>query len=174
MNERQAVFETSKIIPWAMDPKTTQLLASPERRQVGSLARAHFVLGAITALTALIGARWIQLGLHRVEDQTRPLPAVVAAVELNHRPPDPELFGLVTIVLGAIVVTLALVHGLALVMIGMCLRRLRWRRPCIVFACFNATYFPLGTALSAWSLWVLFQPNVRELFQSVQPRRISP
>lgn len=92
-------------------------------------------------------------------------------------PANRPLLGISVFMVGAFVVTLSLVHGLALAYIGRCIARRRRRGLCIGFSIFDLTYLfpvPIGTALSVFALVMLFRPGVVQQFAAGEAPRHRP
>jgi hypothetical protein len=133
------------------------------------LVLLHYVLAASTALCAapslslFVGAwellhspdqalsQWA-LDAHHFTD--RLLPADY----------DAPLKAAWLVMLTGMEITLSVAHAALLFYVGRCIARRRRFVLCVLFSLFNATYVPLGTALSVWTLVVLLKPHVKRLF----------
>jgi hypothetical protein len=129
----------------------------PERRfhhHVDFLARLYLVWGAFNAIVGVATA-WFAASaalLSRAAGEVRAGADIAATVTAG-----------AFLLVAATALLWAGVHawcGRAL------LRHDRWGRLLgLALAGFNALLFPLGTALAAYALWVLFQEEVRQLFE---------
>lgn len=139
-------------------------------RHLRWLAWLHYALAIITVAMGYQGSPYIRAGMELL-DGKRPtlpraftrameyLPDVRAAYER-----DPPLLGMVLVLCGAALIVLAIVHGGLLAYIGRLLQvRRRWTL-CLIFSALDLMYFPPGTALGTYALFVLLRPEVRAVF----------
>lgn len=143
------------------------------------LARLHYLLGALTTLSALTwlpavlmaynllyhpelplseNQEWVLVQLERYiewvhEMQGTPMP--------NY---DRPLWGAVLLIMFVPIVTLFVMHGFVLAYIGRLLATHRRRTLCLIFSVFNMMNMPLGTILSVWTYTTLRRKAVTELF----------
>ncbi|HEX7379855.1 MAG TPA: hypothetical protein VF278_22205 [Pirellulales bacterium] len=115
------------------------------------LSRLHYALGALTSLCALAAIPFIWGGSLAIEQ--------VSAGAL-----DQELAGLVLLTMGVSIAVLCLVHAAVLVYIGLLIRSCRRWLLVVVFSGFHAMNVPFGTALSVYTLIVLFRDSVKGKF----------
>lgn len=135
------------------------------------LAWFHYGLGALTALSAAVGAPLIWIGYQWMYPAEGLAARPVAPGEELY---EPEVIGAVMIAAGAGMASLCLVHGAFLAYIGRCLARRRRRMLCLVFSFLNLIDLPLGTILSAFTLLVLNRPAVREAFATSSAKTCEP
>lgn len=135
------------------------------------LAWFHYGLGALTALTAVIGAPLIWIGYQWMYPAEGAGPRPVAPGEELY---EPEVVGAVMIAAGAGTVSLCLVHGAFLAYIGRCLAKRRRRILCLVFSFLNLLDLPFGTILSIFTLLVLNRPAVQEAFAAPAAKTCEP
>lgn len=143
-------------------------------RSLRTLALFHYLLAVFTACLALTGIPWVMVGRVLMKSAGGELPEVFQEYEriMGRKPElhDPEnraILGGACEFIGAVLVTLSLVHGGALTFIGRCIARRRLRILCVVFSILDLTFVlpaPLGTALSIYALIVLRRPAVKERF----------
>ena len=76
------------------------------------------------------------------------------------------LFGAFFMFIGGFIMCLEWVHAALLFVAGRSLAQRRRRLFCIVVACVNCLFVPMGTILGVFSLIVLVRPSVRTLFEA--------
>ncbi|MCL6504556.1 MAG: hypothetical protein K6T86_17900 [Pirellulales bacterium] len=139
-------------------------------RHLRWLVWLHYLLAVATAALGYQGWPYVEAGLEFLDGKRPPLPPLVERAmhwlptlsEVHQR--DPPLLGMTLVLCGAALMTLSLVHAGLLAYIGWLLHvRRRWSL-CLIFSALDLMYFPAGTALGAYALFVLLRPEVRVAF----------
>ncbi|MBT6153597.1 MAG: hypothetical protein HOL01_09440 [Planctomycetaceae bacterium] len=151
-------------------------------KHLDQLALCHYVLGGLTALSALPLipyamcaweiAHWV--GQPALSDSATQLLRLVRFIPGMDRPDyDDQLLG-VTLVM-ALIPTIALMfmHGLVLACVGRWLARRRKYKTTFVISLLNLTNAPMGTALSAITLVVLLRQAAKQLYNP-KPADVEP
>ncbi|MBI1901513.1 MAG: hypothetical protein HYS13_10445 [Planctomycetia bacterium] len=133
------------------------------------LVRLHYVLAMVTALLALPTVPLFFGGWEVLHNEDQPLSQW--ALDAHHftdrwfpASQDAPLKAAWLVAITGVEITLSVAHAVLLFYVGRCIARRRRFVLCVLFSVFNATYVPLGTALSIWTLVVLLKPHVKRLF----------
>jgi hypothetical protein len=115
----------------------------------------HYVVGAITALFAMIPLIHFTLGLFFVFAPQR---------SIQHGSPPPALIGWFFMIFGGALFLLGESFAGCVVAAGrfICSRRRYWF--VFVVACMQCAFFPFGTVLGVFTIVVLSRPGVKEAF----------
>lgn len=132
----------------------------PERRdkllnQARMLAIGHYAVGGLIMLGSLLFAIYIVIGIF----------FMTLNVPTSPGDPPPMLFGGVFVAVGAIGGLLVLAMGIANLVAGINLGRLRGRTLILVVAIINLLNQPLGLILGILTLLYLVQDDVKRLFE---------
>jgi hypothetical protein len=131
------------------------------------LAAAHYVLAFVTALMTPAGLYLAYIGWGLLHPERGAAWTPRPGQELL----DPLRWGAVFFMGGGVLATLSLLHAALLAYVGRCIARRRRRRFCLMFSIFDLTYFPLGTVLGVFALFLLLKPQAKQEFaQSGTPR----
>lgn len=163
-----ALPETGQAAP--SHAATSQSAGRDMVRHLRWLAWLHYALAIVTAALGYQGSPYVRAGMGLLEGKRPPLPPVFARA-MQYLPDvrdtyerDPPLLGMMLILCGAALILLAIVHAGLLAYIGRLLQvRRRWTL-CLVFSALDLMYFPPGTALGTYALFVLLRPEVRAAF----------
>ena len=160
---------------------TPTALAEAEKH-LDQLALCHYVLGAMTALSALPlipyaisaweVAHWV--GQPALSDSATRLLRWIRFIPGMDRPDyDDQLIGLSLVMTLIPTIALVLMHGVILACVGRWLARRRKYKTTFVISLFNLTNAPMGTVLSAITLVVLRRPTAKQLYKP-KPADIGP
>lgn len=122
--------------------------------QLPLLAIGHYVLAGITTLFALFPVIHLVIGLAMLTGQ------------LDQGQPADRLFGLLFMLVAAVMIGLGLTLAAALAWSGRNLARRQRHTACVVVAGLACLMMPLGTVLGVFSIVVLMRPGVKDAFVS--------
>ncbi|MGN0857918.1 MAG: hypothetical protein ACI4NW_01865 [Stenotrophomonas sp.] len=128
--------------------------APPGLEQLSLLAIGHYVLAGITTLFALFPVIHLVIGLAMLTGQ------------LDQGQPADRLFGLLFMLVAAVMIGLGLALAAALAWSGRNLARRQRHTACVVVAGLACLMMPLGTVLGVFSIVVLMRPGVKDAFVS--------
>lgn len=136
--------------PAAADPRLEQL-----KKYLDLLSIFHYVVAGLAFLFSLLSLIYIALGgVMLINPQ--------AMADGGQAPP--ALAGCFILGIGLFVLVLAWCYAGLTAFAGRCLARRRRYVLCLVTAALNTLFTPFGTVLAIFTIIVLVQPGVRELF----------
>jgi len=116
----------------------------------------HYVLGALAVFWGCIPIVHLVIGLV----------FLVGGASSGQQGFPEALFGAFFMLIGGFIMCLEWVHAALLLVAGRSLAQRRRRLFCIVVACVNCLFVPMGTILGVFSLIVLVRPSVKALFET--------
>jgi hypothetical protein len=124
------------------------------------LATFHYVVAALAGLFALFPILHLAIGL-----------AAVTGHLSNGRggDPFPALFGWFFIGFSAVWMTLGFTFAISVLFAARCLAHRRRYQYCLVMACVECMFMPVGTVLGVFAILVLQRPAVKDLFGQAHP-----
>ena len=128
--------------------------APPGLEHLSLLVIGHYVLAGITTLFALFPVIHLVIGLAMLTGQ------------LDQGQPADRLFGLLFMLVAAVMIGLGLALAAALAWSGRNLARRQRHTACVVVAGLACLMMPLGTVLGIFSIVVLMRPGVKDAFVS--------
>jgi hypothetical protein len=115
----------------------------------------HYIVGAISGLSALLPIFYLLFGLifvyfpERISDRGAPPPA---------------LFGWLFIIFGAICTVVGLLLAGSIIATGRFLYNRKQYHFCLIIAGLQCAFFPFGTVLGVFTIIVLVRESVKQLF----------
>jgi hypothetical protein len=133
---------------------TEQLRDSKDREHLRLLEIFHYICGTISCLWGFVGLLYVQLGVV----MSRTFTGTPQNQSFSH------MFAGLWIGMSIFSVVMFETGGVLSLLAGWKYRKRRSYWFCFVVAIFNCLLVPVGTALGAFSIFVLNRPSVKELF----------
>jgi hypothetical protein len=137
----------------------------PDREQLHLLSIFHYIVGALTALFALLPLFHLLLGWTMI---TRGLDAS------GERDPFGPVIGWLFVFFASGAIALGLAFAVCLAVAGRNLQRQRGYTFCLVVGAISCLFVPFGTVLGVFTLVVLLRPSVKSLFGLPAPPLAPP
>jgi hypothetical protein len=134
-----------------------QVPSSQEHEQLRLLEIFHYIWGTISCLMGLAGVAYIQLGFAMMSSR---LNGNLASDNFT------LMFGRLWIAFAVFGLVLFEISGVLSLIAGWRYRKRKSYRFCFMVAVVDCFLAPIGTALGAFSLFVLIRPSVKALFQA--------
>jgi len=118
------------------------------------LAVAHYIIAAIVALVGCFPIIHLTLGILMLTGR----------LQDAHGNGPPEWFGLIFVVIAAMMIVICWAFAVALLVAARRLSEHRGYTYCIVVGALECMFVPIGTVLGVLTIIVLVRPSVRKLF----------
>lgn len=117
----------------------------------------HYILGIIVALFSCFPFIHLTMG--------------IVFVILAHQPPSgaeeppPAIIGWLFIIIASVIILIGWTIAFLIIMAGRNYNRKKHYTYCLVIACVECLFMPLGTALGIFSIVVLIRDTVKQIFE---------
>jgi hypothetical protein len=138
------------------------LLASQDESHLDALAIAHFVVGGLFALLALLPLLHVAFGLAIAF-----FPNVFS--DQNNANPPPAIVGWILATIGGFCVLLGETLAACIIFSGIRLRQRRGYLFSFIVACIGCVMVPFGSVLGIFTIIVLSRDSVKRLYAVRQP-----
>lgn len=125
----------------------------------------HFVVGGLTALCACFPIFHLAVGISMLTGGFGPTP--------TDEPFPFQLFGLMFVLIPAMIILLGWALAAAIVTTGYFLSKRRNHIFCLVVGGVECIFFPFGTVLGVFTIIVLVRPTVKALFEAKLPTSLA-
>ncbi len=166
----------------AEDPSREEPMAPPadpspraNAKMLDQLAIAHYVVAVITAAKVFIGLPLLIPGIAGMREGSVASDKVpdwfMGVVEESARlleapglENEPGFVALMLFMVGAVIVSVSVVHGSFLWWIGRCLKKRKRRLTVLIFSWMDLMYVPFGLVLGLVVIMLMRRPDVRAAF----------
>ncbi len=159
---------------------TTDPSPRPNTKMLDQLALAHYVVAVITAAKVFIGLPLLIPGIAGMQDGNIASDEVpdwfMGVVEESARllevpglENEPGFVALMLFVIGAVIVSVSVIHGGFLWWIGSCLKKRKRRLTVLLFSWMDLMYVPFGLVLGLAVIVLMRRPDVRAAFDQTDP-----
>lgn len=118
----------------------------------------HFVVGGLTALFACFPIFHLAVGIGMLTGGFGP--------PSSNEPFPIQLFGLMFVIIPAMIILMGWVLAVAMVTAGYFLSKRQNHTFCLVVGGIECIFFPFGTVLGVFTIIVLVRPTVKALFEA--------
>ncbi|BET68355.1 membrane protein [Opitutales bacterium ASA1] len=130
--------------------------STEDESHLRTLGLLHYVLGGIIACFALLPMVHVGMGLV--------LALAPEKMSSGSEGAPPAFLGWIFVVIGTVLVFMGWSLAAATIYLGRCLRRKKNHTGCLVVACVECMFMPLGTLLGVLTIIALVRPTVKRLF----------
>lgn len=146
-----------------------------DQKTLNQLATAHYIVAVITVAKVLLGLPMMLPGYAGLSDGGQSVTEVpswflvgVKWMALLYDMPqledDPLFVALMLFMVGAVICTISVVHGAALVWVGRCIRKRKKFKTLLFFSWMDIIYVPFGMVLAIAVIVLFRRPAVRASF----------
>lgn len=141
------------------------MTTNQDEQHLHILSIFHFVVGGLTALFACFPIFHLAIGLGMLTGGFGP--------SSPNEPFPFRLFGLMFVIIPAIIILLGWALAGAIVVAGYFLSKRQKYTFCLVVAAVECIFIPFGTVLGVFTIIVLVRPTVKALFEANSPANLA-
>jgi hypothetical protein len=141
------------------------MTSNQDQQHLNILSIFHYVVGGLTALFACLPIFHLAIGISMLSGGFGPVPPDEAF--------PMQLFGLLFVIVPAIIILLGWALAGAIVMAGIYLSKRQKYTFCLVVAGLECIFMPFGTVLGIFTIIVLVRPTVKALFEANPPSNMA-
>ena len=141
------------------------MTSNQDQQHLNILSIFHYVVGGLTALFACLPIFHLAIGISMLSGGFGPAPSDEAF--------PMQLFGLLFVIVPAIIILLGWALAGAIVVAGIFLSKRQKYTYCLVVAGLECIFMPFGTVLGIFTIIVLVRPTVKALFEANPPINVA-